>query len=99
MRSIARGLYFRERNGERYVGEWDFLSPSLLSNSPQQPPDDLGKVWDQIHAVRFAPVATPEPTVFKFGRFSAAASHISYKFEFYGGFLVYAWDCESKYFS
>ena len=67
------------------------FSPMLLTT------DDIQGIrtnWDKLrklmHAVPFILKDTPEPTIFKYGeRRSGDGLHLSYVFEFYGGFHVY----------
>lgn len=91
MKAIACGLCVRERSPKRYEGDWHFFSPALLSDDSEGRSSDGRRIQNLISATPYTPVATPEPTVFKYGRFFDGGLHASYQFEFYGGFLVYIW--------
>jgi len=92
MKAIAWGIYSRE-TGKTYEGDWRIFSPTLLlTDDLQGVPTTWYSFRKLISALPFTPTATPEPTVFKFGRHVFNDTfHVAYAFEFYGGFHVYAW--------
>lgn len=94
MEAIAYGLFYLENNNERYCGQWNVFSPTLLGT------DDLAGIPNNWHGFRelmgqipFALKASPEPTVFRYGKHEFEDGiHFAYAFEFYGGFHVYVWN-------
>jgi hypothetical protein len=92
MEAIAFGLFYRE-NAERFGGQWQVFSPTLLAaNDLVGIPDRWQTFRDLMSRVPFQLKPTPEASVFRYGvhDFNDGA-HFSYALEFYGGFHAYVW--------
>ncbi|MEK6336841.1 MAG: hypothetical protein AABM67_18105 [Acidobacteriota bacterium] len=98
MKAIARGVLFREIG--RISDDWDVLMPNSLSREKLEGvSNNRADFANFIGSLPFTSVATPEPTVFRYGRnvFDNRLD-IVYLFEFYEGFHAYAWKARSETF-
>jgi len=93
MEAIAYALFYKENERQRYAGQWNVFSPTLLgANDFAGIPDDWEAFRDLMSRIPFAPQAAPEPTVFRYEvhNFDDGV-HFAYALEFYGGFQTYVW--------
>jgi hypothetical protein len=90
MEAIAFGMHFLHFE-RRFFGSWYFFSPEMISMEALKAmeTDGLDDLRSAFRRAQVSPVQTKYPEIFDCG-VHMEKGHILFKFQFYGGFYVFA---------
>ena len=92
MEAIAFGMHFHHFR-KKFYGSWWFYSPEMVSMDAVKAGkvNELDRLRKLFRNVPVVIVPTPQPTIFEFSIYTERANDLLFRFQFYGGFSVFAW--------
>lgn len=92
MKAVVYALYYNDFGGT-FNGSWMIYSPSLVNKNnliQGQSDSHNEQLRAMLDSIDFTEQPTPQPEIFKYGRWMEAEDKVVYQFRFYDGFVVNA---------